>query len=96
MKNKPATPSGYSVPNSSSGPLIDWDKEFGNLTIVTWVQFINFMKRTNKLPYNINEEEEVILRYVLDYFNSGYVTKTKFNEYTKGFGIGPSSLQNVQ
>ncbi len=68
-----------------------WNKFFGtDIFVVYWDDFV---KGVN-LP--ISKDEEQQLKTVIDYSQTGSVTRYKFTEFLKGFGPLESCIENVR
>ena len=69
-----------------------WDKIFSTDSyVIPWKQFIE------GLGFPIDENSEKQLKTILDYSNTGSVTRFKFGEFLKGFGptLSAQCLKNV-
>ena len=77
--------------NNNNGDDLDngteniiWDNLFGNqVYVVPWNLFIRKLNTTNVTIDNTAEKQ---LKTILDYSNTGSVTRFKFGEFLKGFG----------
>eukprot|EP01114_Cavostelium_apophysatum_P018121 TRINITY_DN5537_c0_g1_i2.p1 TRINITY_DN5537_c0_g1~~TRINITY_DN5537_c0_g1_i2.p1 ORF type:complete len:1350 (-),score=354.65 TRINITY_DN5537_c0_g1_i2:24-4073(-) len=69
----------------------DWDAFFGQER-AEWTKFIEFLN----VKVAVNENDEKILRYVIDNSCTGLISKHKYKEFLKGFGPLERCLENVK
>lgn len=79
------------VDDSNDGDRVIWDVLFGNETyVVEWAEFVK------GIGIAINEDEEQMLRTIIDHARTGSVTRFKFLQFLKGFGPLEHCISNVK
>eukprot|EP01121_Diplochlamys_sp_Union-15-3_P014769 TRINITY_DN4757_c0_g1_i2.p1 TRINITY_DN4757_c0_g1~~TRINITY_DN4757_c0_g1_i2.p1 ORF type:complete len:115 (+),score=19.85 TRINITY_DN4757_c0_g1_i2:273-617(+) len=73
-----------------------WATSFADkdIVMVPWNDFIEAFKTYTKNP-DLTQQEEKLLKHVLDNSNSGSVTPSRFNDFLLAFSPLSSALQNV-
>eukprot|EP01087_Luapelamoeba_hula_P024516 TRINITY_DN9358_c0_g1_i1.p1 TRINITY_DN9358_c0_g1~~TRINITY_DN9358_c0_g1_i1.p1 ORF type:complete len:557 (+),score=92.16 TRINITY_DN9358_c0_g1_i1:184-1854(+) len=80
---------------SDSEGKIMWAGLFGEETFfVEWDRFLSSL--SNVLGSEINPDDAVLLRHVLDNSSTGYVNMYKWSEFLKGFGPLPEVVVNLR
>lgn len=71
-----------------------WAQLFGLETfMIEWEKFVTGLR---KILTDIKEDEEIVLQYILDNSNTGFINQHKFSEFLKGFGQVQDCVKNVK
>jgi len=73
----------------------DWELFFGlepTGVMAEWGKFLEFLRQ----KLTLNEDEEKIIRYIIDPSNTGLISKHKYTEFLKGFGPADQCIQKIK
>eukprot|EP01125_Pyxidicula_operculata_P013189 TRINITY_DN4362_c0_g1_i4.p1 TRINITY_DN4362_c0_g1~~TRINITY_DN4362_c0_g1_i4.p1 ORF type:complete len:1108 (-),score=247.18 TRINITY_DN4362_c0_g1_i4:1087-4044(-) len=75
-----------------------WNNQFGgsDMNVIPWPIFIKGFRKKSGKKLKLPLEDEILLKHVLDSFNSGFITPTRFSDFLTLFGPISDCIQNLK